>query len=94
MDKQPNEWITFNDNLNTKLLLDIYYSEKVTLIDDELPIMKCELENSYILITTDRIISIIDDLTIVCLLDQIDGLINDYESDNFKKKMILFPKYI
>ena len=86
VDRQPKDWLTFNDKINTKLLDDNYKSKFVSLKKDELPILDCNLNDSYLLITTDRVISIIDNKYDEIHSNDFEGLCNDYEKFNYKKK--------
>lgn len=93
LDKPPEKWETFNDKLNTKIIYDNAYSKKeINLFPGELPILECVLEQSYLLITTDRIISIIENIQKSILIDKIDKFSNDYENQNYKLVNAKYPK--
>ncbi|MBK1897373.1 hypothetical protein [Chryseobacterium paridis] len=92
VDRKPTDWITFNDKMNTQLVNDSYEAEKVRLCKKELPIIECNLDNSYFLVTTDRIISIInnefDEMNIINMVDYC----NEYERLNYKQPNGEYPK--
>ncbi|MDR6528461.1 hypothetical protein J2787_003898 [Chryseobacterium rhizosphaerae] len=60
VDRRPEDWFTFNDKMNTHFVQDNYQPQNIRMDKDELPIIECDLDDSYFLITTDRIISIND----------------------------------
>lgn len=92
VDKKPKDWLTYNDKINTKLLDDNYESKFVVLQKNELPILDCSLNNSYLLITTARVISIIDNKYDEVYSNDFEGLCNDYEKFNYKKENNQYPK--
>ena len=92
VDKEPSDWLTFNDNINTKLLDDNYESKFVLLDENELPILDCSLNNSYLLVTTERVISIIDNNYDEVYSKDFEGLCNDYEKFNYKGENNQNPK--
>lgn len=92
VDKAPNGWITYNDEINTKLLDDNYKSKYVSLEKNELPILNCKLDNSYLLITTKRVISIINGNYDEVYSENFEGLCNDYEKFNYKNEDNQQPK--
>ncbi|OCA74890.1 hypothetical protein BBI00_11345 [Chryseobacterium arthrosphaerae] len=92
VDKAPEDWLTFNDKINTQLLDDSYESKFVSLEKNELPILDCSLNNSYLLVTTERIISIIDNNYEEVYSKDFERLCNDYEKFNYKKENNQYPK--
>lgn len=84
LDKEPKDWLTFNDKMNTQLLDDSYKSKFVLLEKNELPILNCSLNNSYLLVTTERVISIIDNKYGEVYSKDFEGLCNDYEKFNYE----------
>lgn len=92
VDKAPKDWLTFNDKINTQLLDDSYESKFVLLEKNELPILDCSLNNSYLLVTTERVISIIDDNYDEIYSKDFEGLCNDYEKFNYQNEDNQHPK--
>lgn len=92
IDKEPSDWITFNDNINTQLLADNYESKFVLLGKNELPILDCILNGSYLLVTTERVVSIIDNNYDEIYPKDFEGLCNDYEKFNYKGENNQNPK--
>ncbi|MDV7699530.1 hypothetical protein N6B72_21675 [Chryseobacterium soli] len=92
VDRQPKDWITFNDKINTKLLDDTYESKFVSLKKNELPILDCNLNDSYLLITTERVISIINNKYDEIYSNDFEGLCNDFEKLNYKNENSQHPK--
>lgn len=61
LDKPYSEWETFNDKLNTRIIADNMVSRsEIKLNQDEFPIVEWLWQDDYTLITTQRIISILD----------------------------------
>jgi hypothetical protein len=92
MDKKMSDWITFNDKLNTKILEDDYLPLKTILINYELPIMECNLIDSYFLVTTERIISIINNSYDEVFFKDMQKLSNEYEAENYRVTNGKYPK--
>lgn len=93
VDKLPEDWETFNDKLNTRIIYDDFDARSgIELLEHELLLLDCELEKSYVLITTERVISIIDHVYDDVLIEQIDKVLIDPESKNFKKVDNKYPK--
>lgn len=92
MNKNPLEWVTFNDGLNSKIIDDDYVNLDFTLLNEELPIFECKLIDSQVIITTERIISTVKGKYDELLIEQISDFLDDYGSENFKPKNGLYPK--
>lgn len=92
IDKSPDEWVTFNDALHTRVIEDIYIPDKVTLVVDELPILECDLVDNYLLITTERIICVSNDAYEEVYIDKIEKIVNDYEALNYTKINGQYPE--
>ena len=92
MDRKLSDWITFNDKLNTKIVEDNYLPLNIIMIDNELPIMECDLVDSYFLITTERIISIINGFYNELFFKDMQKLSNEYEFENYKLTDGKYPK--
>lgn len=92
MDREMSDWITFNDQLHTKIVKDDYVPQKTMLIDYELPIMECDLIDSYFLVTTERIISIIKSSYDEVFFKDIQKVSNEYEAENYKLTDGKYPK--
>ena len=83
IDKNPGEWITFNDKLNTKIVDDSNLLElDLELNQDEEPLLECVLENSFVVITTKRIFSEYNDYKYEMDLRDFEGFGNEYEKKN------------
>jgi len=92
MDKEQCDWITFNDKIHTKIIGDDYFRSDIILLVNELPIMECDLKNSYFLITTDRIISIMDGYYDEVFFIEMNNVSNEYNAENFKQINGEYPK--
>lgn len=92
IDKKVSDWITFNDKINMKFVTDDYLSSKVELIFNELPIIECDLDDSYFLITTERIISIIEGSFDDVYFNDMNKLSYKYEAENYKQTNGKYPK--
>lgn len=92
IDKEPKDWLTFNDCMNTVLVDDNYQSEFVLLEKNELPILECSLDSSCMLVTTERVISIIDSHYDEVYSKDFEELCNDYEKFNYKTENDQHPK--
>ena len=92
MDKGERDWITFNDKIHTKIIGDDYFGSDIMLLVNELPIMECDLKNSYFLITTDRIISVIDGYYDEVFFIEMNNVSNEYNAENFKQINGEYPK--
>ncbi len=86
VDKEPKDWITFNDQMHTKLITDDNdFKSKVHLNSNESPILECDMSTSYLLVTTDRIISIINNFAYEGNIELIDDITDDYAVKNSTK---------
>ncbi|MEK6153606.1 hypothetical protein WIW50_10120 [Flavobacteriaceae bacterium 3-367] len=85
VDEPYEKWRTYNYQINTKLF---FANEDINgsfnLNNGELPLLECKLEDSYVLITTDRIISILDSEMDQISIQDIDHFGNEFEKENFK----------
>ncbi len=92
LNKPFDEWITFNDTLNTNIIEGDYQNAKIKFQENELPILECCLDNTYLLVTTERIVSVLNNLTDEVFIDFIEGF--SYEDDfvNYKKVDNRYPK--
>lgn len=86
VDRKPEDWTTFNDKMHTIFLQDDYIPTKVSLLSNELPILECDLYDSYLLVTSDRVISIINNKYDEIYPNDFYELCNDYEKFNYKKE--------
>lgn len=92
IDKLPSDWITFNDKLNTRIVSEKLPASQVNLLEDELPILECDLEKSYLLITTKRICSIIEGGYDDLVFEDMDKFLSDYVSENKRIINGFYPK--
>ena len=94
LDRPPQQWSVFNDILHTKIGEDIPPISRVILQDNELPILECALKKSYLLITTSRVVSIVDSKYDEISLEQINDEYVDREYYNkiFDGKVSKYPK--
>lgn len=92
VDRKPEEWITFNDTLNTKIIRDCKFQSKIKLNVDELPILECSLDGAYLLVTTDRIVSVMENYYDEVYFECMDRFLNEFEEDNYKKIDDRYPK--
>lgn len=86
VDRKPKNWTTFNDKMHTILLEDNYIPTKASLLSNELPILECDLHDSYLLVTSHRVISIINNKYDEIYPNDFHELCNDYEKFNYKKE--------
>ncbi|MFD2920701.1 hypothetical protein ACFS6H_13335 [Terrimonas rubra] len=91
IDKEPDSWTTFNDALHTRIIKGAYLSDEVELKSSELPILECRLANSYLLITTERVISILNTVYKEMYINEVEKFLNDYEALNYAKKNGQYP---
>jgi hypothetical protein len=83
INESPENWRTFNDELHTYIIGDSSQMKSgVLLKNNEAPVLECVLEDSFMLITTDRIISKLDSCYEEILLQEIVNLGNEYEREN------------
>ncbi|MCY1660765.1 hypothetical protein [Chryseobacterium sp. SL1] len=92
IDKKPEDWHTFNDKMYTKIVDNNYKSTKVYLLPNELPILECDLNDSYLLVTSNRVISMINNNFYEIYPNDFYELCNDYEKFNYKKEGYDHPK--
>jgi len=93
MDVPVENWQTFNDRLNTYIVDNSHPMEtNVKLAENELPILECILEDSFVLITTEHVVSGDFAHYEQVLLKEILGFTNDFEKDNFKMVGGILPK--
>ncbi len=88
MDEPPERWSTFNDMLHSRILDDDYkvFIPDVVLSSDEIPIFESFLPNSYLLITTSKVISKIENEYDEVLIKEIKKITPNYNENN------LYPK--
>jgi len=91
LDKPFEEWITFNNKLNTKIINGPYPNLRVVLLNNELPILECNLEDSYLLITTERIVAEINGIADEVFIESIEGFSNKNDALNYKKTENGYP---
>ena len=85
INEPPKNWKTFNDQLHTHIIEDDFQmTSDVSLKTNELPVLECILDDSFMLITTDRLISKIENNYQEIQLREIVDLGNDYENDNHR----------
>jgi hypothetical protein len=87
-----SDWITFNDKLNIKLLADNYLPSMIRLDLNELPIVGCDLGDSYFLITTERVISIIENSYDEVYFSDMNKFSSEYETENYRQVNGKYPK--
>lgn len=92
LDKPFNEWITFNNTLNTKIINGPYPDLRVVLLKNEMPILECNLDDSYLLITTERIVAEINGIPDEVFIESIEGFSNRNDVLNYKKTESGYPK--
>lgn len=87
IDELPSNWNTTNTHINTYIIegLDFRLRNKFTLKEDELPILECVLSDSFLLITSRRIISSYNGKIEEIEVKKIVGFDNEYERQNYKK---------
>lgn len=93
--KLPEGWVTFNDELHTFILDDEYkMKSRISLHPNELPILECVLQDSFVLITTDRVMSDLSGKVQEILLKETSDkyFIDEFEQDNYKKVNGQYPK--
>lgn len=83
VDKPYAEWTTHNNKLNSIVFLkDEHCKFEDELNTNELPLLECVLTNSYVLITTDRVISILDDKRTEMKFENMARFGNEFENEN------------
>jgi hypothetical protein len=98
LDEPFERWRTHNDKIHTRLFLDGEKpSRTLELAEKELPLLECDLKESYVLITTNQVISIIEAKISSIHFEQIEKFGNEFEADNFKdqpktNKVALYDK--
>ncbi|MEM6319611.1 MAG: hypothetical protein AAF960_18200 [Bacteroidota bacterium] len=83
MDEPPNHWKTFNDNINTTVVSRLNNDKKPN--NDECPILECKLDDNYLLITTDKIVSKFGGQSYGLKLKEVTGLSNRFNERNYSK---------
>ena len=76
-------WKTYNDKMNSKLFIQ-KENTGLKLMENELPLFECEMSDSYLLISSDRIISKINDEQNEMLISEIVKFGDEFEKDNIK----------
>lgn len=85
IDKKPIEWNTFNEKLNTYVIDENHLMQSDILLEDgEEPILECILDDSFMLITTKRLISNFSNNYSEMLINEIIGFGNEFEESNYK----------
>lgn len=92
IDKPFTEWITFNNTINTKIINGPYSNLQIELLKNELPILECNLDDSYLLITTERIVAKINGSTDEVFIELIEGFSNKNDDLNYKRTENGYPK--
>lgn len=85
IDEEPDAWITFNDSLHTRIIRNDYKPKLVSIEKYELPILECDLNDSYLLVTTNRVICILHNQYSDMVFEEMDRFKNDYEALNYQK---------
>lgn len=88
VDKDYKNWTTYNNQINTILYFNNINFVNVKGIDlktDELPLIECDLKKNYVLISTDRIISLFNERTSQMSIKEIVRFGNEFEQFNNKK---------
>lgn len=85
--QNPRKWTTYNDKLHTIIVEDNsdLLGLDVKLEYEELPILKCVLENSFFLITTNKLVSNYLSQTNELLLKDFTRHGDDFEKENFAR---------
>ncbi len=85
LDKPFDEWITFNDSLHTRIIdNNTNPNFQIKLLDNELPVLECSLDETYLLVTTERVISITNSLNDEVFIDEIGGFSYKDDALNYK----------
>ena len=85
VDKPYKEWRTYNQKINTILFFDNEnINSSLSLSENELPLLECKLKNSYVLITTNRVVSILGTEIDEILISTISHFGNEFENENLK----------
>jgi hypothetical protein len=83
----PQRWTTFNVRMHSYLVDDCNpMRSEVQLQLDEAPLFECILEHSCMLITTERVVSIIEDKYDEIRLKEIKGFGNEYVEENYRSQ--------
>jgi hypothetical protein len=93
VDKPFEQWRTYNDQIYTSILMgkDSIYSKSHRGLN-EIPLLECRLSNDYVLITSDRIISINENKKNVMEIKDIVRFGNEYENLNMTLVDGHYPK--
>ena len=85
INEPPENWKTFNNELHTKIIEDVSQTAfNHYLKEDELPVLECVLQNNFVLITTDRIVSSFGNNNEEMFLQDVVKLGNEFDNENFK----------
>lgn len=79
-----SNWKTYNDKMNCKIYKENENFTGYSLMDGELPLFECELDDSYLLISSERIISKLDSENNEMLIAKIIRFGKEFEKDNIK----------
>jgi hypothetical protein len=82
----PNEWVTYNDKLNSRIIKDnSEVRSNFELIDNELVIFECCLPNNFFVVSTSRLLINFESNNYSIRLKDIVGFSPDYEKENNTK---------
>ncbi|WP_281989956.1 hypothetical protein [Aquimarina aggregata] len=84
VDEPYEKWRTFNNKINTTLFLndESISNLSIELKENELPLLECKLHNSYVLVSTHRVFSILDSKLDEISFKDVDRFGNEFEKEN------------
>lgn len=84
VDEPYEKWRTFNKKMNTILFLENEQikNKSIKLKNSELPLLECKLNDSYVLISTDKVYSILSSKSNEILIENISRFGNEFEKEN------------
>lgn len=92
MDNSPDKWMTFNDKIHTYIIDKIQMKSGVQLFSSEVPILECVLENDFLLITTERLVSSLFNNHYEMYIKEVIGFSNEFVKENNTKIDGKLPK--
>lgn len=93
IDKAEEDWITFNDKINTRIIhKENEMKVKIDLLEEEIPLFECILSDSFVLISTKRLVSKLNDIYDEIFIKEITGLNDEFEKLNYNLNGAKQPK--
>ena len=91
--QSPENWVTFNNKINTRVLnIGEELQTNINMLEGEIPILECHLDNSNLIITTHRVISKIENNIQELYISEIEGFESTNDKLNFKPDTEVQPQ--